>query len=156
MVMTIDQFKEKQNSLRLILASKQLQYIHSQSVDNFLKYINHFKEGGIKDQIIKYLEAYFYEIEIKDYLLTKDESDHIFRKYIMSIGTFYKEELDFKIYKRPKWAIFLGIHIDLLLLVLGILKRVYYLPIATILLGGYFIYLEKIFGKRNKLYGLRY
>ncbi len=57
---------------------------------------------------------------------------------------------------RPKWALFIGLNVDLLLLIIGLLKKIYYLPVVTIIMVGYFIYLKFFYEKRNKLYGLRY
>jgi hypothetical protein len=57
---------------------------------------------------------------------------------------------------RPKWALFIGLNVDLLLLIIGLLKKIYYLPVVTIIMVGYFIYLKFFCEKRNKLYGLRY
>lgn len=149
-------FEEKLKELKSVLSDDQLMYIHYHSVDNFLTYLNHFKTGGIKNQIVKYLEDYFNEIESKNYILSKDESDYIFQQYIIKIGTFYNSELNFKGYMRPKWALFIGLNIDVILLMFGLLKKIYYVPIVTMIMLIYFLYLKVFYEKKRKLYGLRY
>lgn len=151
----IQVFKEKINNLKLSLNESQLNSIHFQSVNNFLKYFCSIKNEAIQQKIITYLNGYFREIEEKQYDLVQSDSNEIYQKYIMQIGTLYNAELDFKIYIRPKVALFFGVHVDLLLLIFGLLKRVYYIPVITVLLTGYFLYIHVFYKARGKIYGSR-
>ncbi len=71
----------------------------------------------------------------------------------MKIGTIYNDQLNFQVYMELKWALFIGLHADLILLVLGLLEKVYYVPVVTILFTGYFLYLNQFYRKKNKVYG---
>ena len=138
------------------LSKQQLNSIHYRSVNNFLQYFTQLKTDSIKEQIIDLLEKYFSEIERMDYELTNSQSSELFRKYIMRIGTFYNSQLNLQSYMKTKWALFIGLNADLILLILGLLKKIHYIPIVTICFTGYFGYLKIRYGRRNKLYGTGY
>ena len=152
----ISLLKEKQASIKAKLLPSQLSYLHSKSIDNFLASFEYLRSGGIKNQVLEYLVEYYREIELKEYDLSLDESSEIYDKYILKIGIYYNAELNFKAYMRPKWALFIGVNVDVVLLILGLLKKIYYLPAATILMLGWFMYLKFIYEKHGKLYGFRY
>ncbi|MDB5198154.1 MAG: hypothetical protein JWO92_117 [Chitinophagaceae bacterium] len=152
----IETFEKKLNDLKSLLSEDQLLYIHPRSVENFFKYFKYLRAGAIRDEVIEYFNQYFLYIETRSFILTLDESDEVFNKYIGKIGTIYNSLLHFQVYMKPKWALFIAINIDLLLLILGQLKKIYYVPIATILFGGYIFYLKITYEKKGMLYGLRY
>jgi hypothetical protein len=149
----IEIFKEKINFLKATLNETQLKRIHIQSVNNFLIYFSNIKSETSQNVIINYFTGYFKEIMEKNYDLTQSESGKIYRKYISQIGTIYNSELNFKVYMEPKSAFFIGVNIDLGLLIFGLLKKVHYIPIATLLLCGYFLYLNFFYKRHNKVYG---
>ena len=138
----ISLLKEKQASIKAKLLPSQLSYLHSKSIDNFLASFEYLRPGGIKNQVLEYLVEYYREIELKEYDLSLDESDEIYDKYVMRIGIYYNAELNFRGYMKPKWALFIGVNIDLVLLVLGLLRKIYYLPVTTIMIVGWFLYLK--------------
>lgn len=85
---------------------------------------------------------------------TRDESGELGIKYLKKIGSIYKNEFNFRLHIRIKSALFFGGHVDILLLLIGLLKEIYFIPIITILFGGYSFCLNTFY--RNKLYGYRY
>jgi hypothetical protein len=65
-------------------------------------------------------------------------------------------DLGFKINMQLSFVLFWGILVDILLLIAGVLGNIKYIPITTLLLLLYFLYLQ-LFKKQNKLvYGLYY
>lgn len=146
-------YKNKLEILRATLTDKQLRNIHYESLYNFLQYFSSLRSETIQNQVSNLLSNYFREIEVKNYKLIQSESNAIFQNYIVKIGTFYNAQLNFKVYMEPKWALFIGLNIDLVLLILGLLRKVYYIPIVTLILTGYFGYLYLFFKKRHKIYG---
>ncbi len=65
-------------------------------------------------------------------------------------------DLGFKINMKLSFVLFWGILVDILLLVAGVLGNIKYIPITTLLLLLYFLYLQ-FFKKQHKLvYGLFY
>ncbi len=143
-------------SMKQELSKSELECIHYQSVYNFVKHLDEFKRGPLKDQIIMYLDKYFKEVKEKQYLFDKDESMDLFQNCIVKIGTIYYTGLNFKVYMRLKWALFISLNIDLVLLLLGILKKFYYIPIVTVLFCGYISYLYIFYESKNKLYGYKF
>lgn len=152
----IEVFKNKMEYLTNELSKEQLSSIHYRSVNNFLQYYNQLKSDSIKEEVIVLLKEYFSEIENLNYNLSRANSSEIFRKYIMKIGTYYNDQLNFQSYIQPKWALFIGLNIDVILLILGLLKKIHYVPIVTICFTSYFIYLRIRYGNRQKLYGTGY
>ena len=151
----IDIFKRKLDILKSTLTDKQLKDVHYQSIYNFLEHFHSFKSEPMQAEISNNLAQYFNEIEEKNYELTKSESNALYDNYLMRIGTYYNSHLNFKVYMEPKWALFISLHVDLILFIFGVLKRLYYIPIATLFFTGYFLYLHVFYKKRNKVYGPR-
>ncbi len=145
---------ERQNQLENTLTPHQLSYIHSKSVRNFLNYLPYINSNKLKHEIINNLQDYFDEIEIMDYTFTRRESGELLIKYLKKVGQIYKLQFNFRMSIPIKYAFFIGIHIDFLLLLIGFLKVLYYVPVVTILLVGYSIFLKIFF--KNRLWGYWY
>jgi len=156
MIDLLERFKEQQRDLKSTLPESQLIFLHYRSIDNFLYHFNEIKSELVKRKILEYLEKYFVEIKEKDYFFDNTESNYISQKYIKNIGTYYNYDLNFKVYIPIKRAIFIGLNIDIILFLTGLLKKVYYLPICTIFFTIYFLYLLLFYGKQKKLYGFKY
>lgn len=146
-------FVTKMKFLRLNLNKQQLRSIHFQSVSNFLEYFSSLTNQTIQNQIIKLLNDYFNDIKEKNYDLNQNESNAIFDLYIAKIGIYYNVELHFKVYMRLKWALFIGLNLDLLLLIFGVLSKIWFIPVVTLIFTGYMLYLNMFYKKRNKIYG---
>ena len=152
----VEIFQNQMKKLMNELSKEQLSKIHYGSVSNFLQYFNQLKGDSLKQEILILLENYFEKIKELNYELNKDESQMLYDNYLMKVGTYYNSELRFQVYMQPKWALFIGLNVDVVLLIFGLLKKVYYIPIVTILFCGYFIYLKMKYGRQNKLYGYGY
>jgi hypothetical protein len=150
----MDNLLEKQIHLENTLTPHQLKYIHSRSIRNFLNYLPYINSNYLKNEIINDLNNYFEEVENMNYTFTRRESGELSIKYLKKIGKIYKLQFNFHTSIPPKYAFFVGIDIDFLLLLFGILKELYFMPIATILLVAYSMFL-KIFYK-GRLWGYWY
>jgi hypothetical protein len=74
----------------------------------------------------------------------------------MKIGTYYSSDLGFKVQMKLRFALMVGIHIDIGLLIIGVLKKAYYIPITTLILLCYWWYLKVFYENKNKVHNIRY
>ena len=109
-----------------------------------------------KEDVQKLLLEYFNLLEEIEYHIDKETSTQIGIDYIMKMGYYYSGQLGFKLKMNLDFAIFWGIMIDLLLLLSGLLKKMYYVPITTLILLLYWAYLKIFYENKNKVYAIRY
>lgn len=115
--------------------------------------------GRIKyygDDVLKLLTEYFQIMKATDYSINKEGSNQIGIDYIMKIGYYYSGQAGFKMKMKLDFAIFRGILADLLLLISGLLKQVYYIPIVTLLLLIYWSILKLYYEKRGRIFNTGY
>lgn len=108
-----------------------------------------------KPEVKKLLEEYFQFMESVNYFIDKQSGKMLGLKYIFSIGRFYRR-IGFKIQMFFVEVFYWGFFADLLLLFLGILKKLDYIPIITIALLAYWGYLKIFYENKNKVYGIGY
>ena len=152
--MIVDQFKIKVNDLRSTLNTQQQKMLSLNSIENFLLYFDNLELH--KEKVFNLLVSYFEEIKEYDYLVDNNVSNRLAFDYIMKIGTFYKKELGFKVQMNLQFALMVGIHVDAVLLIFGILKMLYYLPIITLILFCRWLYLKRYFEKKHKVHNIRF
>jgi hypothetical protein len=151
--MFAEKYLELLQNLKERLSPDLLEKIHYRSVTNFLI---HFEKLSNKDIVRILIIRYFEEIRDHDYIIDRDLSRDLFHKYLAQIGKYYNFQLGFKSFMPFKYSIGVAIIIDGVVLFLGILKKIYYIPITTILgtLGHEYLYF--FYGKKNRLFGLYY
>jgi len=91
-----------------------------------------------------------------EYNIDKEGSRQIGIDYIMKIGYYYNAQAGFKMRMKLDFAIFWGLLADFLLLILGLLKIVYYVPIVTLLLLFDWIISKLFYERKNKIYDIGY
>jgi hypothetical protein len=74
----------------------------------------------------------------------------------LKIGRYYTVDAGFKVRMTLQSTIVIGILIDFLLLLSGLLKIVYYLPIVTLIMLAHWGYIKWFYERRNKVFGLGY
>jgi hypothetical protein len=139
------------------LDKKQLRNINFYSISNFVNAYDKLKGSKEKETVYNLLNSYFDEMKGEDLnSFSKDQSKELFFSYIVKIGQYYNYQLGFKGYMGINGAIFGGIVMDLILSIFGILVKLYFIPISTILLVLFTTAINHYFGRVNKLYGYRY
>lgn len=152
--MNIHDIEAKFNFWDFNLSLDEKKYIHYNSMKNFLYNYNNINDRK-KERVLDLFENYITEIERANFYFTKEESLELANKYINKIADIFTG-LGFKINVKFGFVIWWGILSDILLLILGILSHIKYLPITTILLFFYYMYLQ-LFKKPKKLvYGIFY
>lgn len=150
----IQELQNKLDNIKKVLDEEQRIFFSLNSIQNFLNSYN--KLSHFEDKVYTLLVDYFSAMKDYDYSIDRETSTKIGKEYVIRIGTFYAAQLGFKLRLRFDIAIFYGILIDLLLLVFGVLQKVYYLPIATCTILIYWMYLRVFYEKRNKVFAIRY
>ena len=151
----VENIKIKLEELKETLTEEQQRFLHFKSIDNFLF---HFDNLSYQSQIAvkRLLQQYFDILDGEDYSIDKETSTQLGKEYIWQMGHYYVFHMNFKIRMRLFFAIFVGLHLDILLLILGGLKQVYYIPIVTCMFLTYWIYLKIFFENKKKVYAIRY
>jgi RNase P/RNase MRP subunit POP5 len=155
-MLEVDHYINIIKTLEVQLTRIELNNIQAKSLYNFLLFYDQLKGDEIKQKVRTVIKEYFSEIQANNYQISVIQSRELYSKYIIKIGRFYNYQLGFKARMSLDAAAFLGIIVDLLLLLLGILKLAYYIPIASISFIGYNRILFYSLAKKNKLYGPRY
>ncbi len=150
----MNNYSEKIQEVKALFEKKDLKYIHYNSISNFIYHLDEIKKENYKIAISKYLDMYFLLFE-EDVIITKDLSKELFTTCVQKIGNFYNVELGFKLYQNLKYEIFIALHIDIILLISGVLKKIYYIPVTNLYVVIRYIYLLS-FKKDRMLYGYQY
>jgi hypothetical protein len=150
----MEKFHHKVNYLKQTLTVKQQKMLSLNSIENFL--LSYDKLTNYKYQVRILLSNYFEEIEKLNYIIDKDTSTRLAFDYLTKIGSYYSLNLGFKTRISLNYVLIVGLQIDCILLLFGILKRVYYIPVATLILFCYMQYVYIFYEKKNKVYMIRY
>lgn len=143
-------------SLRDRFTPNEIKLLHLDSYRNFLLYIDKFDSTNSKVIVTNLIDEYFTEIKSLNYSIDKNKSNELGFKYLREIGLYFRRELGFKYYTPLSSVMIIGGVIDLILLLFGLLERIYFVPIiSTILLFEHF-YIKIRYERKNKVYGLHY
>lgn len=157
MIIPIQKMEELQEKLVEIqdqITAEQQKLFSLKSIDNFLKYYSLIKY--YQSDVYNLLIDYFKEMKDFEYEIDKETSTQLGINYVMKIGYYYSGQAGFKMKMNLDFAIFWGALIDLLLLSSGLLSKVFYLPISTLVLIMYWSYLRIFYESRNKVFAVRY
>lgn len=156
----INQWKMKEIQEKLMLVKNSLtpiqqKYINLRSLENFFQYFDELKEEH-KPIVEEIMKGYFSILKSKNFTIDKNLSTSITFSHLINMGRFYSADLNFKTKSNFNDVIFWGIPADIILLVLGQLSKIYYIPITTLIIFVYSLYVKKNFETKNKVYSLRY
>lgn len=148
------ELQQKIDVIKKNLNKEQQQMLSLNSIQNFI--LSYDKLQHHKLEVQKMLNGYFEEIEKGNYIIDKNTSTRIAFDYIMKIGMYYSSELGFKIKMKLRFALMWGIHLDVFFLIIGFLKKVYYVPIATLIFLSTWWYLKIVYERKKMVYNIRY
>ena len=152
----VENLKIKFEELKGTLTEEQQTLLHFKSIDNFLFHFDTLNTYQSQIAVKRLLEQYFEVLDSEGYDVDKKTSTILGKEFIIQLGRYYGFFSDFKLRFSLSFALFVGIHLDLLLLILGILKKVYYLPLVTLIFLAYWFYVRELYEKRKKVYDIRY
>jgi hypothetical protein len=143
---------EREAILRNTLSEKNQNLIRFKSIRNFLQFYSQLDNEMKKRKVLELIEIYFEKIEKNEFSFQISEKREIIKIYIEPIAYYYIEKFHFKFYINFKYSIFIGLNIDLVLLILGLSKQIHFIPIATLICFGYWVYVKLRFERKNKFY----
>jgi len=152
MIELIDSLREKAKKFHSILSDKEKELIYFNSIQNFLLYIDKFPTESEKKEVIVKIEYYFIQIETDKFSFHISEKKEILRSIINPIAFFYIARFNFKYHGTLKTILFIGVNIDIFLLFIGVLQACYYIPIATVAIYLYWLYVEIFYARKNLVY----
>ena len=150
----MEELQEILNHLKTTLDKKQQDLFSLRSIQNFLLYYNQLTL--FKPQVKTLLIEYFARMKQENYSIDWETCKIIGVKYIMGIGKYYGVELGFKIQTSLTGVFLWGLLADILLLMLGILHKVYYIPITTSILLINWGYRKMFYATKNKVFAIKY
>ena len=150
----MNDLEKRLRELEKTLDAEQKMLFSLKSVHNFLLYYKQLVH--YKPQVQELLITYFNVMQRENYCIDKDKSTELAFKYIYNIGRYYAADLGFKTETDLGFAIFWGVLTDFLLLLAGLLSKIHYIPIMTLILICYWGYVREFYEKKNKIFGIRY
>lgn len=152
MLSIIDSLREREKVINNSLSEKEKKLIFFKSVQNFLFYLSDIKDETERNEISQKIDFYFSQIEQKEFSFHISEKKEISKTIIRPLAFYFIRRFHFKYHGAIKVYLFIGIHIDLILLLTGVLKHIYYIPIACLILSSYWLYVEIFYAKKSKVY----
>jgi hypothetical protein len=138
------------------LTKKEKRYIHFNSMKNFAYHYDSLPNERIKSIVIEVINHYSNEVQNNNFQYTSAESYSLATNYMDKISFYYKDYLKFKTILPINLVIGIGSLGDILLLVSGFLKQVYYLPIITLILFSHYLVIKIFIAKSRRVYGIFY
>lgn len=150
----MEDLKQQLEEIKRQISLEQQCLFSLKSIDNFIKY--NYLIKFYQNEVHDLLTGYFTEMKAFQYDIDKETSTELGTRYVMKLGYYYSAQAGFKMQMKLSFAIFWGILVDILLLISGVLSKVHYIPISTLLLFIYCIYLKIFYEQKNKVYAVRY
>jgi len=153
----------QENSLRRLieienkLNKEQRNLLQINSMRNFLLFFNKMHDERDKIKIAELIDQYFERIEMFDFIINRQISNELGFSYTLKISPYYKHSFGFKYFNSsPLVPLIQGLLVDLGLTLIRILERIEFLPIATIILFGRWLYVRIFYVPKNRVFGIRY
>jgi len=155
--MDIYEIKETVISWDGLLSERMKKYIHYRSIRNFVLHFDEIKSEKARERICSLLTDYIEEVREKDYDLSgKGESLALARKYLSTIGEYYREYSNFMSVLEIKFVLIGGILGDAILFFTGLSSEIFHLPIVTIVLLLYYFFIMIFKEPKGRVYGIFY
>jgi len=152
----INEIKEFILSLDSRISERMKKYIHYRSMRNFVLHFDEIKSDVVRNQISVLLSNYVEEIQANDYDFEGEASLQLAKDYLFKIADYYKEYSHFMVLMRVKVVLLFGIMGDTLLYFTNIPSRIMHIPIVTICLLVYFLFVKIFKASKGRAYGIFY
>ncbi|MFZ1528250.1 MAG: hypothetical protein WAT19_05855 [Ferruginibacter sp.] len=123
------------------------------SIKNFILYIEEIPNVEDREETKKMLAQYF-DFIVNEQIIDISLKKFIQKKYLIPLSQVYIKNFHFKYHTSLKTILFISIQIDVLLYIIGISKKWFFLPMATIAMAGYWLFVETFYAKKGKVYGV--
>ena len=148
------ELKQRLDAIKTEITEEQRSLFSLSSIDNFISYyscLNHYQS-----EVYNLLQSYLNVVEEHKDEIDKATSKEIGIKYVMKIGYYYSAFVGFKMKMKLDFAVFWGVMADLLLLLSGLLSKVFFIPIVTLFLLLYWTYIKLFFERKKKVFAVGY
>lgn len=154
--MTIEETKAAILSWDEMLPPKMKNRIHYRSMRNFVSHFDEITNRNRQIEILNTLNNYVEEVQANDYSFDYRESIRLATTYMFPIVPYYREYANFVAVLQVHVIWYVGFVVDAGLYCLGLLSKIFYLPIATICLTVSYILIELFRGRYGRVYGTGY
>src|SRR5882762_8246690 len=138
--MEFDIIKEKILFWDTLISDRMKKYIHYKSMRNFILHFDEIRGDIVKVRIVALLSDYIEEVELNYYSFEPDTSAELAKKYVFQIGEYYRAQSNFIRGIRIQMVFLFGIMGDGLLILAGLLSKVHNIPIVTLGLLLYYLF----------------
>ncbi len=154
--MNIIESREAILSLDEMLSERMKKYIHYRSMRNFVLHYDEIESPLARENINVLLSEYIEEIKANDYDFESEASFQLARKYLFKLSSYYKEYSNFTVLIRMQVILLYGILGDSLLYFTKIPSRIWHIPIITICLLLYYLFVFIYKAPKGRVYGIFY
>lgn len=154
--MEIEQIKETIISWDTMLSQQMKKYIHYRSMRNFVSHYDEVKNVRAKEKICSLLSSYIEEVKANDYSFEGYSSGDLAKKYLFELAEYYREYSNFMRGIRIQMVFLFGIMGDSLLYFTGVLADIWHIPIVTVGLLMYYLFITIFKEPKGRVYGMFY
>jgi hypothetical protein len=154
--MSIEQIKETILSWETMLSKRMKKYIHYRSMRNFILHFDDIKNSKVQEKILALLSEYIEEVKTNHYDFEAESSYHLARKYLSDLSDYFREYSNFMQVIKVQNVFLYGILGDGLLYLVGFLSKIWYIPIVTVFLLLYYLFISIFKEPQRRVYGLFY
>jgi hypothetical protein len=154
--MEVEQIKETIISWESMLSKRMKKYIHYRSMRNFILHFNDVTNSKAQEKILTLLSEYVEEVKANDYDFEAESSYHLARKYLGNLSDYFREYSNFMRVLRIQNVFLWGILGDSLLYLAGFLSKIWYMPVVTIFLFSYYLFISIFKAPQRRVYGIFY
>ena len=154
--MEMTEIKEIILSWDEMLSKRMKKYIHYRSMKNFVLHYDEIKSDVAKEKICFLLSDYIDEVRASDYSYEGESSFQLARNYLSKISEYYREYSNFTGLLKVKVILLFGIMGDSLLYLTRIPSILRHIPIVTIGLFLYYLFIIIFKEPKGRVYGIFY
>jgi hypothetical protein len=130
--------------------------IHYYSMRNFVLHFDEIQIDKVKEKICRLLTEYIEEVKANDFDFEVRASYFMSREYLPKLAEYYKEYARFMRIINIKEVLTYGLFVDSLLYISGLLTRIWDLPIMTIGVFLYYLFVKVFKEPKGRVYAIFY
>jgi len=151
-----DDIKKEILSFDEMLSETMKKNIHYRSMRNFVLHFDEIKAEKARDRVTSLLKEYIQEVRERDYDFSGDESLQLARKYLSPLTDYFKEDAKFMTILKLKFVLVIGIVADGGLYLTGLSAIIRQVPVVTIGLLLYYLFILLIKKPEGRVCGIYY
>jgi hypothetical protein len=137
--------------------TKSHHYIHYRSFRNFVLHYDEIKTEHSRSKVHSLLSEYIQDVQANNYDFSERfKTGILVRKYLWNLAAFYKEDSNFMPYLGFNYLLFSGIIVNAILYFTGLNAIICRIPVVTIILLLYHLFVVVFKVPKGRVYGLFY